>query len=158
MDNSTIISILEKVSRRGTCQKRKVGCVIIRSSKVLLTAANGMPNGLQLSCEGGDCPRCKKTNKFKHGLYYDLCFCLHAEERAIANAAKKGISLEGAILYSSYQPCIMCIKQIFQSGIIGIRYLESWNVPEPGIINKEELQCTYNLISNSFPLGNKKLQ
>jgi dCMP deaminase len=145
---------IARIAKTGNCQKRQVGCAILSatSENVLVEASNGMPTQSGLSCEGGDCPRCRTNLRFPHGAGYDLCFCLHAEERSISEAARCGISLEGAILYSTYQPCIMCLKLIIQVGITGVRYIEQWALPDTewGLDGIKE---TYERLASGFPKG-----
>lgn len=150
-----ILKRLALISSLGECKKRKVGSLIVLNDEVLVEAYNGMPENSGLSCLDGDCPRCRTEIEFPHGVGYDLCFCLHAEEKAIAKAAQQGISTEGTLLYSSYQPCIMCLKKISQSGIVGVRYVEPWTIPNAswGI---SELESTYQTLADSLPFGVKK--
>ncbi|MCK0138917.1 deaminase [Aliiroseovarius sp. F47248L] len=152
-----ILTRLKYVTSLGECQKRKVGSLLVVGNEIQVEAYNGMPEDTGLSCMDGDCPRCRTEVDFPHGVGYDLCFCLHAEEKVIAKAAQKGVSTSGAILYSSYQPCIMCLKKICQSGIIGVRYIERWEIPNAswGI---SELEKTYRLLASSLPLGLEQIE
>jgi dCMP deaminase len=152
-----ILKQLKEITFFGACQKRKVGCLIVSGNNVLIKAFNGMPEESGLSCIEGDCPRCRTEISFPHGVGYDLCFCLHAEEKAIADAARQGISLEGTVLYTSYQPCIMCLKKIAQCGIQGVRYIEPWEIPNTSW-GVKELNSTYKAIANSLKLGVQQLE
>lgn len=152
LSSEQILEKLEENRSLGQCLKRKVGCVIVLESGVLVEGFNGMPDGSGLSCLDGDCPRCLTSTKFPHGLGYDLCFCLHAEEKAIANAACLGIPLQGSMLFSTYQPCIMCLKKIVQAGIVGIRFIEPWQVPSTSW-GEQNLQLTYLRLCEALPRG-----
>lgn len=129
MNTSLAFRQLEIIAAKGTCLKRRVGCFVAVENSVVIEAANGMPVGSNPNCLEGGCPRCATQIDIAHGTHYDLCFCLHAEERAIVNAARYGIPLNEGILYTSYQPCIMCLRKIVESGIAGVRYCESWGIP-----------------------------
>ncbi|MBU4482784.1 MAG: hypothetical protein KKG62_01625, partial [Actinobacteria bacterium] len=59
----------------------------------------------------------------------DVCRAVHAEEEAILQAAKLGVSINETTLYTSTEPCLLCCKKIINSGIKEIVYLESYPVP-----------------------------
>ena len=56
------------------------------------------------------------------GTRHEMCYATHAEQNAIIQAARLGISIEGATLYCTHQPCIICAKMIINSGIRRIVY------------------------------------
>jgi dCMP deaminase len=93
-------------SERTNCMKRRVGCVIVRNRRLVATGYNGTPSGV-LNCIDGGCERCNGA-KSKQGVALDLCFCLHAEENAIIEAGRE--RCEGATLYTSLFPCLLCAK------------------------------------------------
>lgn len=64
------------------------------------------------------------------GKILDLCRAVHAEEASVLQAARLGTSLEGAILYTSTFPCLLCSKKIIGCGITEIIYLESYPMEE----------------------------
>jgi deoxycytidylate deaminase len=77
------------------------------------------------------CSDCKLDNTKLPGKLLDLCRAVHAEEAAILQAAKLGSSsLDGAKLYSSALPCMLCCKAIINSGIKNVVYLESYPMQE----------------------------
>lgn len=73
------------------------------------------------------CSKCgeKLLNNYP-GKLLDICRAVHAEEEAILQAAKLGISISGTTLYTSTDPCLLCSKKIINSGISDIIYLESY--------------------------------
>jgi deoxycytidylate deaminase len=82
--------------------------------------------GIKLK-DGFLCDKCKMDNSKLPSKLLDLCRAVHAEETAILQAAKLGsISLEGAKLYSSTFPCMLCCKAIINAGIRNVVYLESY--------------------------------
>ena len=60
------------------------------------------------------------------GTRHELCYAVHAEQNAILQAARLGISLKGATLYCTHQPCVICAKMIINSGITRIVYKEGY--------------------------------
>jgi dCMP deaminase len=67
------------------------------------------------NCFEGGCPRC--AGKALSGKDLGECFCSHAEENAITQAAYHGIALRGATLYCTMSPCLLCARMIINAGI-----------------------------------------
>jgi len=83
--------------------------------------------GKKLTAASLVCSGCKFNNGELPGKLLDLCRAVHAEEAAILQAAKLGgISLEGAKLYSSAFPCMLCCKKIIGAGIKSVVYLDPY--------------------------------
>ncbi len=100
------IGIAQVVATRSTCDRAQVGCVIVRERRILTTGYNGSPAGL---------PHCTEAG---HLLVNNHCIrTLHAEQNAIIQAALHGISVRGAILYVTHQPCYHCAKMVVNAGI-----------------------------------------
>ena len=73
------------------------------------------------SCEEkGECLR-RKLN-IASGTKHELCFAVHAEQNAVIQAAKYGININGATLYCTHQPCVICAKIIINAGIKRVVY------------------------------------
>jgi dCMP deaminase len=102
------------VSKRSTCLRRSVGAVIVREKRILATGYNGAPSGLKHCAEIG-CIRQKM--KDPSGERHELCRALHAEQNALIQACLHGISVKGATLYSTTQPCVICAKMLINAGI-----------------------------------------
>lgn len=109
--------------KRSTCLRRQVGAVIVKEQRILSTGYNGVPTGIK-HCDEVGCLR-QKLN-VPSGERHELCRGLHAEQNAIVNAANFGISLKGATLYCTTQPCIICTKMIINAGIKRIVYDEGY--------------------------------
>ena len=60
------------------------------------------------------------------GTRHELCYAVHAEQNAIIQAAKIGVSVEGAVMYCTHQPCTICAKMIINSGIRRVVYKEGY--------------------------------
>lgn len=101
----------------SSCYKddRQVGAVIVRNKRILTTGYNGAPSGITSCKDRGECLRVKKN--VPSGTCHEICYAVHAEQNAIIQAAKIGVSVEDATLYCTHQPCSICAKMIINSGI-----------------------------------------
>jgi len=113
------LDIARQVSKESNCIRRQVGAVIVRESVVIARACNGTPAGVKPCSEGG-CLRCQSGAV--SGQEYEACLCTHAEQKAIAVAAKEGVSTEGGVLYCTLRPCLTCAMTCLESGIRHITY------------------------------------
>lgn len=104
------MSIAEVIALRGTCQRGRVGCVIVRDGRIISTGYNG-------SITQG-----KHCNELGCDLMSKCTHAMHAEANAILYAARIGISLQGASLYCTVAPCYDCAKMILQAGIHQVFY------------------------------------
>ncbi|MBS1479852.1 MAG: cytidine deaminase [Christensenellaceae bacterium] len=103
---------------------RQIGAVIVRNKRIITTGYNGAPAGVMSCVERGECLR-RKLN-IPSGTQHELCYAIHAEQNAIIQAAKLGSSIEGATLYCTHQPCVICAKMIVNSGIARVVYGEGY--------------------------------
>ena len=113
------INIAKLVSSRSTCLRRDVGAVVVKNKQVLTTGYNGAPAGVR-HCDEVGCMREKMS--VPSGERHELCRALHAEQNAFLQAARHGISLDGATMYMTTQPCSICAKMIINAGIKKIIY------------------------------------
>ena len=120
------MNIAREVSRKSTCFRRAIGAIIIRDDQIISTGYAGAPRKTKDSIEHGFCLRDKL--KIPHGQRYELCRSVHAEQNAIINAARAGVSLLGGnmYLYGSIPgkdgpidalPCFICKKMIINAGL-----------------------------------------
>ena len=105
-------------------ESRKIGAVIVKNKRVLTTGYNGAPSGVKPCAERGECLR--RTLNVPSGTRAELCYAIHAEQNAIIQAAKLGVSIEGATLYCTHQPCVVCAKMIVNAGIRRVVYAEGY--------------------------------
>jgi len=117
------MDIVRLVSRRSTCLRRSVGAVLVKDKRILATGYNGAPSGLRHCVEVG-CLREKMH--VSSGERHELCRGLHAEQNAIIQSALHGVSLQGATLYSTNHPCVICAKMIINAGIVSVFYIEGY--------------------------------
>lgn len=102
------------VAKRSTCLRRAVGAVVVKDNRILTTGYNGAAQGLKHCGETG-CLR-QKLN-IPSGQRHELCRGIHAEQNAIIQGAVHGISIDGATIYITNQPCSVCAKMIVNAGI-----------------------------------------
>ena len=113
------MDITRLVAKRTTCLRRAVGAIIVKDKRVLATGYNGAPANVRHCLEVG-CMR--EQLKVESGQRHELCRGIHAEQNAIIQAAYHGVSVKGASLYSTTQPCSICAKMIINAGIDTIYY------------------------------------
>jgi dCMP deaminase len=117
------MSIARLVAQRSTCLRRKVGAVLVKDKRILATGYNGAPSGLAHCLDIG-CLR-EKMN-IPSGERHELCRGLHAEQNCLIQAARYGICVEGATIYCTHHPCIICTKMLINAGIKKICYAEGY--------------------------------
>lgn len=110
-------------SERSTCLRRKVGAVLVLDRNVLATGYNGAPAGTS-HCKVTGCLR--EAKGIPSGERHEICRGCHAEQNAIAQAAKRGTAVAGAEVYCTNMPCIFCAKLMINSGIVAIYYCEGY--------------------------------
>ena len=113
------MDITRLVAKRATCLRRQVGAVLVMDKRLLATGYNGAPSGLAHCLEVG-CLR--EKNQIPSGERHELCRGLHAEQNVIIQAAFHGIRIQGATLYCTTLPCVICTKMIINAGIKEIIY------------------------------------
>ena len=124
------MSIARVVAARSNCIKRKVAAIIVKDKRVISTGYNGTPRGAR-NCNEGGCPRC--NSMAESGTALEECLCSHGEENAITQAAYHGTSLKGAILYTTFAPCLLCTKMIINSGIAEVVYNQDYPLNETSL-------------------------
>jgi len=115
------MKIARLVSERSTCLRRRVGAILVKDRRILATGYNGAPKGL-VHCLQRGCLR----ETIPSGQRHELCRGVHAEQNAIIQAAVAGVSIEGATLYCTTQPCVLCAKMLINAGIAKIYFAGSY--------------------------------
>ncbi len=114
------MTITQQVAERSTCNRAKVGAVIVRDRNILATGYNGAPAGMPHCTEAGCLIYESKT---PYGEVEQNCFrTIHAEINAIAQAAKNGSNIKDSSIYVTHTPCIHCIKVLVNTGIKTVYY------------------------------------
>lgn len=120
------MDITRMVAERSTCTRRKVGAIAVKNKRILATGYNGAPRNMKDCLEVG-CLRAKLG--IPSGQRHELCRGLHAEQNVIIQAAVHGVSLEGAAIYCTHQPCLICTKMIINCGMVAVYYAGEY--PDP---------------------------
>jgi dCMP deaminase len=111
--HSYFMSIARQAATRSTCDRKHVGAVIVRDKTILSTGYNGSIRGM---------PHCDDVD---HVMENEHCVAtVHAEANAIIQAAKNGVRIDGAELYTTASPCWDCFKLIANAGIGRVYYGE----------------------------------
>jgi dCMP deaminase len=101
-------------AERSTCLRHHVGAVIVRNKKILTTGYNGAPSGAEDSLQLG----CLRDQlHIPSGERQEVCRATHAEQNTLIQASLHGVSTEGAAIYCTHSPCIICAKLIVNAGI-----------------------------------------
>jgi len=103
------------ISARSTSKRLKVGSVIVKNNRIISAGYNGFPSGTP------------HISIMRDGHEQNT---IHAEQNAIADAARRGVSIENTTIYVTHRPCINCTKFIISSGITNIKYLEDYRNDE----------------------------
>jgi len=109
------MEIARTVSKRATCDRGRSGCVIAKNKQILVTGYVGSPKGLPHCDEVGH--QMKTTTHEDNHTSQHCVRTTHAEQNAIVQAAKVGVSIEGSTLYCKMTPCFTCAKMIINAGI-----------------------------------------
>lgn len=112
------MEIAGTVAKRATCDRGRSGCVIVRDKQILVTGYVGSPRGLPHCDEVGHLM--KKVNHEDGRVTQHCVRTVHAEQNAICQAARLGISLQGATLYCRMTPCRTCAMLIINCGIVRV--------------------------------------
>jgi dCMP deaminase len=115
------MEIATVVAKRSTCLRNQVGALFVRNKRILTTGYNGAPSGLD-HCDLVGCAR----DGVASGTRHELCRAVHAEQNAIIQAALHGISIEGATLYCTHQPCVLCAKMMINAKVSRVVYSQSY--------------------------------
>lgn len=120
--DSRFMELADVISGWASCYQkdRKIGAVIVKNKRIVTTGYNGAPAGMKTCVERGECLR--KKLGIASGTKHEICYAIHAEQNAIIQAAKLGSSIEGATLYCTHQPCVICAKMIVNAGITRVVY------------------------------------
>lgn len=111
------------VAERSTCLRRKVGALAVFDKRILATGYNGSPRNI---------PHCLDTGCLREqlgipsGERHEICVGLHAEQNVIIQAAIHGISLSGAEIYCTHQPCLICTKMLINCGVSAVYFARAY--------------------------------
>jgi dCMP deaminase len=112
------MEIANTVSKRATCDRGRSGCVIVRDKQLLVSGYVGSPMGLPHCDDVGH--QMKKMIHEDDSITQHCVRTVHAEQNAICQAAKLGISLNKSTLYCRMTPCRTCAMLIINCGIVRV--------------------------------------
>lgn len=122
---------------RSTCGRKSVGAIIAKDGRIISSGYAGPPSGF---------PHCDASCKVASSAMGGCRRTIHAEQNAVAYAARHGIATEGATLYCTLSPCENCAKLIISSGIIMVKYTEQYRDPS-GIEFLQSVNISCQLIT-----------
>ena len=108
------LKIAAVVAERATCQRHMVGAVAVLNKHILTTGYNGAPAGAR-DCLALGCMRDELG--IPSGTRHEICRGIHAEQNVIVQAGLHGVSLEGATIYCTHTPCVLCAKMLVNARI-----------------------------------------
>ena len=103
--------IIIATKSRSPCERLQVGCIIVKHNRIISQGYNGF------------LPGCPHTSIIRDNHEQAT---VHAEQNAIADCAKRGVSTDGATAYITHYPCINCAKILLASGIKEVKYYEDY--------------------------------
>lgn len=119
------IEIAQVVARRATCLRKRFGAIIVKDDQIVATGYNGAPRKTKSSIEHNFCLR--EQMGIASGTQYEICRSVHAEQNAIINAARAGVSILGGDIYLYGEtpdghpidafPCFICKKMLINAGL-----------------------------------------
>lgn len=122
-------------STRATCDRRHVGCVLVLDRAVIATGYNGSIRSLRHCDDVGHLMidgHCERT--------------VHAETNAIAQAARRGVSVDGATAYVTTFPCFTCFKLLVNAGVVRIVYGATYKDCAPGEVDTSAREAGIELV------------
>ncbi len=142
------LNIMQEVGKRGTCDRGRSGAVAVKDKRILSTGYVGAPSGLP-HCD--DAGHMMKKTMHEDGSAHDHCVrTTHAEQNIVCQAAKNGISLDGATLYVKMTPCFSCAKMIINAGIKRVVCLRRYHEDTDTIKMLKEADVQLSFIENEF--------
>ena len=109
--NDHFKEIVTATSKRSPCERLKVGCLLVNENRIISQGYNGFLPG---------CPH-KSIVRDNHEQA-----TIHAEQNALCDCAKRGVSCNGAIAYITHYPCLICTRLLLASGISQIYYINNY--------------------------------
>lgn len=135
--------IADSVSKRATCDRGKSGCVIVKDRQILVTGFVGSPTGFA-HCD--DVGHQMKRLTHEDGQITEHCMrTIHAEQNAICQAARRGISIEDATIYTRMAPCRTCAMLIINCGIKRVACERKYHAGEEseGMFKEAEIRLDF---------------
>ncbi len=129
ISDKSFINIAHEIAKASKCVSKHVGAVIVKDGRILSTGYNGTPAGYENCCDHWNGEYTKEHHE------WSKTYEIHAEMNAIIWAARKGISIEGATIYVSLEPCSECSKNLIAAGIKKIVYDKAYEHTNSDIVS-----------------------
>jgi len=139
------MQVADAISQRATCDRGRSGCVIARDRQLLVTGYVGSPAGLPHCDDVGH--QLKKTIHEDGHTTQHCVRTVHAEQNAICQAAKQGISINGATLYCRMTPCRTCAMLIINCGIVRVVCEKRYHAAEESEMMFEKAEVVLEYVS-----------
>jgi dCMP deaminase len=107
--------IVQVTATRSPCERLHVGCLLVKDNRIVSQGYNGFLPGLE------------HTSIVRDGHEQAT---VHAEQNAIADCARRGVSCESCTAYITHYPCIMCCRLLLAAGISEIKYINDYRNDE----------------------------
>jgi len=108
-------TIVIECATRSPCERLKVGCLLVKDNRIISQGYNGFLSGAPHESI--------VENNHEQAT-------VHAEQNAVADCAKRGVSCDGATAYITHFPCIHCMKIMCAAGIQKILYIHDYKNDE----------------------------
>jgi dCMP deaminase len=133
--NEYFKEIVLATAKRSPCERLKVGCLLVYENRIISQGYNGFLPG---------CPH-ESIVRDNHEQA-----TVHAEQNAICDCAKRGVSCNGATAYVTHYPCLICARLLLASGISKIYYVHEYKKDELVDIFAEQKQVDIINIENNL--------
>jgi len=110
-------NIVEITASRSSCDRLNVGCIFVKDNRIIAQGYNGYIAG---------CEHKKIIQEDKNGNKHNIA-TIHAEQNAITDCAKRGVSSYDCTGYITHYPCYNCMKLMMSAGIKNIKYINDYN-------------------------------
>lgn len=109
------MEVMDAISKRATCDRGRAGSVAVKDRQILATGYVGSPAGFP-SCDeiGHDL---RKSFNEDETVSQHCVRTVHSEQNVICQAARRGVSIEGATIYTRMTPCRVCAMLLINAGI-----------------------------------------
>ncbi len=107
--------IVQVTAKRSPCERLQVGCLLVVDNRIVSQGYNGFLPGLE-------------HNSIVRNGHEQAT--VHAEQNALVDCAKRGVSCNGATAYITHYPCIICCRLLLAAGIKKIKYINNYNNDE----------------------------
>ncbi len=123
--------IAQVTAKRSPCERLQVGCVLVKNNRIISQGYNGF------------LPGCEHKSIIRDGHEQAT---VHAEQNAIADCAKRGVSCEGCTAYITHYPCIICCRLLLAAGIQEIKFINHYRNDELVKVFTDSLGVTLDQI------------